>query len=108
MRIKKIRLKNFRNIENCEIDFADGVNLLYGNNAQGKTNLLEGIYYFACGKSFRSATDKELVKMGSQYGSLAIEFFDGQRERRHEVRFSDRDKKGLFIVANESPFFVLG
>ena len=93
MYCNKLTYQNYRNIEKAEINLDKGVNVFYGNNAQGKTNLLEGIYYFACGKSFRSATDKELVKMGSQYGSLAIEFFDGQRERRHEVRFSDRDKK---------------
>ena len=50
MKIKKIRLKNFRNIENCEIDFSDGVNLLYGNNAQGKTNVIESVYIFSRGK----------------------------------------------------------
>jgi len=93
MYCKKITYQNYRNIETAEITLDEGVNVFYGNNAQGKTNLLEGIYYFACGKSFRSATDKELVRMGSEYASVAVEFFDGQRERRHEVRFSDRDKK---------------
>ena len=93
MYCKKLIYKNYRNIENAEITLDGGVNVLYGNNAQGKTNLLEGIYYFACGKSFRSATDKELIRMGSEYGSVSIDFSDGQRDRCHEVRFFQSERK---------------
>ena len=64
MIIKKFKAEGFRNIELCDISFTDGTNLLYGNNAQGKTNAIEGIYLFARGKSFRSAEDKELVGFG--------------------------------------------
>ena len=51
MIIKKFKAEGFRNIELCDISFTDGTNLLYGNNAQGKTNAIEGIYLFARGKS---------------------------------------------------------
>ena len=71
MRVKKIRVKNFRNIEECDIDFSDGVNLLYGNNAQGKTNIVEAIYLFSRGKSFRAREEKELIK-SSDDGSEPI------------------------------------
>ena len=60
MIIKRFRAENFRNIEKCDIEFSPGVNLLYGKNAQGKTNVVEGIYYFSRGKSFRGREDKEL------------------------------------------------
>ena len=74
MRIKKIRLKNFRNIENCEIDFADGVNLLYGNNAQGKTNVIESVYIFSRGRSFRAKEDSDLIRFGEDGFNIYIDY----------------------------------
>ena len=74
MKIKKIRLKNFRNIENCEIDFSDGVNLLYGNNAQGKTNVIESVYIFSRGKSFRAKEDSDLIKFGEEGFNIYIDY----------------------------------
>ena len=55
MILKKVHYTNFRNIEEAEMTFCPGVNLLYGDNAQGKTNALEGIYLFAAGRSHRTA-----------------------------------------------------
>ena len=46
MKIEKLKVENFRNIESASLSFCDGVNLLYGQNAQGKTNILEAVYYF--------------------------------------------------------------
>lgn len=96
MYLKKITYENYRNIEKAEIVLDGQVNVLQGFNAQGKTNLLEGIYYFACGKSFRGATDKELVRLGQQSGSIKLYFTDGQRNRCHEVRFFSNEKKICF------------
>ena len=76
MRIKRFRAENFRNIECCDISFCPGVNLLYGKNAQGKTNVVEGIYYFSRGKSFRGREDKELVKFGSEGFRISLDFSD--------------------------------
>ena len=53
MYLRKLQLKNFRNYEYLDIDFNKKVNILIGNNAQGKTNLVEGIYMMGLGKSFR-------------------------------------------------------
>ena len=58
---KEIEFTFFRNIESEKISFSDGINVIYGENAQGKTNILEGIYLFARGKSFRAFKDKELI-----------------------------------------------
>lgn len=74
MRVKKIRVKNFRNIENCDIEFSDGVNLLYGKNAQGKTNIIESIYIFSRGKSFRGREDSELIKFGEEGFNIFLEY----------------------------------
>ena len=59
MYIKNIKLNNFRNYENQEIELQNGINLFFGNNAQGKTNILEAIYLCAIGKSFRAKKDEE-------------------------------------------------
>ncbi|MBO7196201.1 MAG: DNA replication/repair protein RecF [Clostridia bacterium] len=74
MIIKRFKAENFRNIEKCDIEFSPGVNLLYGKNAQGKTNVVEGIYYFSRGKSFRGREDKELVRFGSEGFRIHLEY----------------------------------
>ena len=62
MILKQIELNNFRLCENAVIDFCDGVNLIYGKNASGKTNVLEAIYFFARGKSFRGGKDADITR----------------------------------------------
>ncbi len=93
MYCEKISLKNYRNIENAEISLTPDINVLYGENAQGKTNILEAIYYFAYGKSFRLAKDKELIRFGETAADIKIEFTDKNRKRSHEVRFFDSARK---------------
>ncbi len=66
MRLKKFYAKDLRNIPEASIEFHDGVNLLFGSNAQGKTNAIEGIYLFARGKSFRKARESDLVRFGCE------------------------------------------
>ncbi len=61
MYIKKIELKNFRNYENIDVDFDKNINFIIGNNAQGKTNLLESIFMSSIGKSFRTSKDNEMI-----------------------------------------------
>ena len=65
MHIKTIKLDNFRNYTNQEINLSEGINLFVGDNAQGKTNILEGVFLCAIGKSFRAHKEKELIKMKS-------------------------------------------
>ena len=60
MWIKKIKINNFRNYKNQEIDLGKNVNIFYGDNAQGKTNIIESIFVCSLGKSFRTNKDKEL------------------------------------------------
>ena len=93
MFITKVTYKNFRNIAEAEIKPEREVNVFQGYNAQGKTNLLEGIYYFACGKSFRGATDRELIKIGEPDASVTLHFTDEERERTHEIMLFTCEKK---------------
>ncbi len=92
MIVKKIRAVDFRNIESCEVSFSDGANLLLGNNAEGKTNLLEAVYYFARGKSFRGATDRELCRFGTGGYLIELEFFGGGRDQTLSYRFYEGSK----------------
>ena len=68
--IKSIELINFRNYESLSLNFDKGTNILYGDNAQGKTNVLEGIYVSATTKSHRGNKDKELIKFDEEEGHI--------------------------------------
>ena len=93
MRIKRFKAEGFRNIKLCDISFNDGTNLLYGNNAQGKTNAIEGIYLFARGKSFRSVEDKELIGFNSQGFRIYIEYEDKNGENSLEYALFGRERR---------------
>ncbi len=96
MIINKISCKNYRNIENAELELCPSTNVIYGNNAQGKTNILESVYYFACGKSFRGGKDKELIRFGSDGANISLEFTDNVRRRNHEIYFPAVGRKACF------------
>ncbi len=74
MQCNAVSLLGFRNIEEATVRFCPGVNVLYGDNAQGKTNLLEAIYFAAIGKSFRSLHAKEAIAFGRESASLSVDF----------------------------------
>lgn len=74
MIIKSIELTDFRNIEKERIEFSPTVNVICGRNAQGKTNIVEGIYLFARGKSFRAMKDKELIRFDSSVAYALMEY----------------------------------
>ncbi len=72
MLCEKCVFTDFRNLENVEVPFSDGINVLWGKNAQGKSNILEGIYYFARGRSFRGAKDREMIMFGHDFARLEM------------------------------------
>ena len=74
MFIKNIKVENFRNYENEVIEFNKNINIIYGNNAQGKTNILEAIFFSALGKSFRTSKEKQ------GFNSQVKELFDYLRD----------------------------
>ena len=81
MQLNKVMLRDFRNYEYAEIDFEPGVNLIVGNNAQGKTNLLEGICYLGSGKSFRALKTGEMVRFGAPFAELGGNIYSQEREQ---------------------------
>ena len=82
MLARKITLRNFRNIEDATVSFHEGVNVLYGDNAEGKTNLLEAIYFASIGKSFRGQHTNEILRFGEKEGLLSLDFKACGREQR--------------------------
>lgn len=101
MKINSIEIEKFRNIESLSLDF-DDVNIIYGENAQGKTNLIEAIYLFTGAKSFRGVKDKELVKFGEKYSRLKIEFSNNSREQNAELLIQNRRSATLNGVKKKS------
>ncbi len=101
MQAKKLELKNFRNYKEQTIAFQKGINILHGDNAQGKTNVLEAIYLFSMGKANRARRDMELIRHGEEKAWLALDFADKERDSRTEITlFKNRPKT---ITVNEIP-----
>lgn len=98
MRIKRLKVENFRNLENLDIEFSEGVNIIYGNNAQGKTNIIEAIYIFSFGKSFRANRDIELLKFDKEYFLSNIEIMKKDRELEMDFGFDKISNKKMIKV----------
>ena len=81
MNLNEIYLRNFRNYEEQTISFDPGVNLIVGDNAQGKTNLLEAISYLGSGKSFRALKTSEMVRFGADFGEIQGNIFSQERDQ---------------------------
>ncbi len=97
MQITNIKIQNFRNYENLDLDIGEGINVFLGSNAQGKTNLLETIYFCGIGKSFRSIKDKEVIRWGKESGRIKIEVQKKYRKTAIELIFNNDSKKIIKI-----------
>ena len=95
MNITKLKLENFRNYSFQTIEFNKGINVIYGDNAQGKTNILEAIFLCSMGKSFRTPRDKDLIKINESYTKINIEYEKSDRKGR--IEYFIGDKKNLLV-----------
>lgn len=95
MYIKKIKLMNFRNYKNQEIFLDDGINLFFGDNAQGKTNILESIFVCALGKSFRAKKENELINLEEKESKIEIEY--EKKDRYGKIKIELDEKKIIYI-----------
>ncbi len=106
MFVKKLKLSGFRNYKSEEFNFLPATNILYGNNAQGKTNALEALYLFSIGKSFRTQQDRELINFDENSTSLYIEYGDSMRSNEIEIVIRRDRKKQIKI--NDVPISKMG
>ena len=95
MVIKKICLENFRNYEKQEIILNNNINVFYGNNAQGKTNILEALFYSAIGRSFRTHKDTELIKMGENSAKINVFYEKNNKDNEIEIILNKSEKKNI-------------
>lgn len=97
MILKNLKLKNFRNYGELSIDLFKGINIFYGENAQGKTNILEALYIFSSSKSHRGVRDKDLVKFDCEESEIEIDFISQNREQSAKYNIYTEKNKKLFI-----------
>lgn len=93
MYIQEIELNSYRNYTKCQLEFSKKLNLCIGENAQGKTNLIEAIYVLAFGKSHRTLKDKELIKWDEPFAKIRGEIIRSKKEYTHELIFFSKGKK---------------
>ena len=97
MIIKSLELKNYRNYDELSMNFASGTNLLYGDNAQGKTNILESIYLSATTKSHRGNKDRELIKFEENEAHIRIHFEKQGIDHQLDMHLKKNKAKGVAI-----------
>ncbi|MBQ9461204.1 MAG: DNA replication/repair protein RecF [Clostridia bacterium] len=100
MFIKSISFENYRNLKTDIFFPAKGINVIYGDNAQGKTNLLECIWLFTGGRSFRGARENELVAFGTKYAKISLCFESEERGQGIEITISGGKRSA---VLNDVP-----
>lgn len=101
MIIKTLELNNFRNYENLYMEFDDHTNILYGDNAQGKTNILEAIFISGTTKSHKSSIDKDIIKFGNEESFIRTEII--KKDIPYKIDMKLRMTKHKAISINGSP-----
>ena len=95
MWIKKIKIKNFRNYKEEEINLEKNINIFYGENAQGKTNIIEAIFLCGLGKSFRAKKDIEMIKLNEKNSIIEIEYEKSDRDGKIKIELEN--KKNIYL-----------
>lgn len=95
MWIRKIKIKNFRNYNEEEFKLENGINVFFGENAQGKTNIIEAIYLSAFGKSFRTKKENEIIKEDKDIAEVEIEY--EKKDRDGKIKVILNNKKNIFL-----------
>lgn len=95
MLITELELQNFRNYKEQKIKFCNSINIIYGDNAQGKTNIIESIFLSAFGKSFRTVKEKELVKDGEDFLNINLKYKN--KDRDGNIKIQIENKKNIWV-----------
>ncbi len=97
MKIKSIELENFRNYDSLNISFDDNTTILFGDNAQGKTNILEAAYLSGTTKSHKGSRDKEIIKFDKNESHIKTIVFKNDREYQIDIHLKKNKSKGIAI-----------
>jgi len=97
MFVKSLKLKNFRNYREQYIEFSPSTNIICGNNANGKTNILEAVYLFGYGKSHRAKSDGELINFGQEHARITMQFEGRGREFTAVMNFDKNGHKAITV-----------
>lgn len=95
LKVCKIGFKNFRNLQDAVITPCEGVNVICGDNAQGKTNMVEALWFFCGGHSFRTSKDSEIIRWNENFARLDLVFFGQEREQNASIRFQAGKKTAV-------------
>ena len=94
MTIESIELKNYRNYEELHMELSQGTNILYGDNAQGKTNILEAVYVCCTTKSHRGAKDRDMIRFGEDESHIKLQIKKGAVPCRIDMHLKKNKTKG--------------
>ena len=108
MNIEKAVIKNFRNIENMEFEPSNGINVIYGENGHGKTNIIESIWLFTGCNSFRTRKNIELINKNSDSSELFTEFNSNGRHQNAKLIIKEKKEAYLNGIKQISPRKFLG
>ena len=108
MRIDRLSCVGYRNLKPLEFEPSPTVNVIFGENAQGKTNLLEAVWMCSGMKSFRGAKDSELKGFDREFAKISLSFSDARRAQEIELRITDRRSASLNGVALPSAAGLIG
>lgn len=97
MYVESLALKNFRNYKSLDINFSDGINILYGENAQGKTNILEALFIAATTKSHKNSKDKDIIEFGSEEAHIRVNLKKRDVGHRIDMHLKKNGAKGAAI-----------
>lgn len=97
MIVNNLLLERFRNYDMAQVFFDSGINVIKGDNAQGKTNLLEAVYYLAAGKSFRARFDRDVIKFDEPEAKIKADIFSENRQQNIEIDIIRGKSKRIFI-----------
>ena len=97
MIVESLSLKNYRNYENLSLDFSDGINIFYGNNAQGKTNILEAVYMSGTTKSHRTSKDLELIRFSEEESHISTMVRKNGISHKIDIHLKNNKSKGVAI-----------
>ncbi len=97
---EKMNIQGFRNIEACDVSLSPEVNLFFGDNAQGKTNFLEAVYFSSLGKSFRPVKEAEMVRFGDECATVVNTFSDALRRQTLSVQLFNQSRARRIIKHN--------